>query len=211
MAPNRKRPRPPESLLDLEDAFTRLIPAPEIGQWVEQQIIATDGLVHNPDHGHLADADIRFLWASQGFRKQGRTVLGQAEMVMIRAGGWQKARQEQQMRDWFGYVPDFIITIDAAYSAACDDTDWCALIEHELYHIAQQQDAFGAPAFTKDGIPKLEMRGHDVEEFLGVVKRYGVGDPNGAIAQLAAAARGQPEVVRSNIAGACGTCLLRAA
>ncbi len=211
MAPTRKRPRPPESLLALDEVFTRLIPAPEIGEWVEQQVIATDGLVHNPDHGHLATADIRFLWASQGFRKQGRTVLGQAEMVMIRAGGWQKARQEQQFRDWFGYVPDFIITVDAAYSAACSDTDWCALIEHELYHIAQQKDEFGAPAFTKDGIPKLEMRGHDVEEFIGVVKRYGVGDPNGAIAQLAAAARGAPEVNRSNIAGACGTCLLRAA
>ena len=211
MAPVRKRPRPPDSLLALDEVFTRLIPAPEIAEWVEQQVIATDGLVHNPDHGHLAGADIRFLWASQGFRKQGRTVLGQAEMVMIRAGGWQKARQEQQFRDWFGYVPDFIITIDATYSAACSDTDWCALIEHELYHIAQQEDEFGAPAFTKDGIPKLEMRGHDVEEFIGVVKRYGVGDPDGALAQLAAAARGQPSVTRSNIAGACGTCLLRAA
>jgi len=211
MAPTRKRPRPPESLIDLEEVYTRLIPAPEIGEWVARQIIATDGLVHNPDHGHLATADIRFLWASQGFRKQGRTVLGQAEQVMIRAGGWQKARQEQQFRDWFGYVPDFIITVDAAYCATCDDASWCALIEHELYHIAQQKDEFGAPAFTKDGIPKLEMRGHDVEEFVGVVKRYGVGDPDGALARLAAAARGQPEVTRSNIAGACGTCLLRAA
>jgi hypothetical protein len=46
----------------------------------------------------------------------------------------------------------------------------------------------------RDGQPKLGIRGHDVEEFLGVVKRYGVGDPGGALAQLAGLARGTPEV-----------------
>jgi hypothetical protein len=33
-------------------------------------------------------------------------VLGQCEKVMFNVGGWRKARQEQQMRDWFGFVPD---------------------------------------------------------------------------------------------------------
>lgn len=200
---------PPQSLL--ECVYTTLRPAEGVAEWIQEQVLAETGMVHNPEHGHLIDADIKFLWASGGFEKQMRRVIGQAEMVMIRAGGWQKARQEQQFREWFGDVPAFVITFDASYCAQCSDADWCALVEHELYHIAQQLDMFGAPAFTKDGIPKLQLRGHDVEEFIGVVRRYGVGDPNGAIAQLAAAARGQPEVNRSNIAGACGTCLLRAA
>lgn len=115
------------------------------------------------------------------------------------------------MREWFGRVPAYLITLDASYCRQCSDTDFCALVEHELYHIAQKRDAFGAPAFTKEGLPKLGIQGHDVEEFVGVVKRYGAGDPDGAIARLARAAANQPEVSRANIAGACGTCLLKVA
>lgn len=140
-----------------------------------------------------------------------RAVIGQAEEVTIRAGGWQKARQEQQMEEWFGRVPSYLITFDAAYCLDCSDADWCALVEHEMYHLAHKLDEFGVPAFTKDGRPKIGIRGHDVEEFVGVVRRYGVGDPGGAIAKLARAAGAPPEVSKANIAGACGTCLLRAA
>lgn len=199
-----KRPIPPAGLM-------RFTPADGVAQWVNDEVLSDRGAVHNIEHAHLIDADLEFLWAPTGFSKQRRTVIGQAELVMIRAGGWQKQRQEQQLEDWFGRVPEFIITLDASYCAKCSDAEWCALVEHELYHIAHALDPFGSPRFKKDGRPALAMRGHDVEEFVGVVRRYGVGDPGGAIAQLAAAARGQPEVSRSNIAGACGTCLLRAA
>lgn len=189
----------------------RFVPAETVGPWVEKEILATDGRLHNPDHQHLLDADLVYLWAPEGFTKGMRSVIGQAEMVMIRAGGWQKARQEQQLIEWFGRVPSFIITLDASFAATCSDADWCMLVEHELYHVAQQLNEYKVPQFTKDGMPRLCIKGHDVEEFVGVVRRYGVGDPGGAIARLAAAARGQPEVSKANIAGACGTCLLRAA
>lgn len=78
---------------------------------------------------------------------------------MFRAGGWQKARQEQQMREWFGDEPTYLITLAA---------DYCALVEHELYHITQATDEYRAPKFTQDGLPKLYLSGHDVEEFVGV-------------------------------------------
>lgn len=198
------RPLPPVDL-------SRFQPASSVAEWVQENILAEDGRIHNPEHSHLIDADLVFLWAPIGFTKQMRTVIGQAEEVMIRAGGWQKARQEQQLCEWFGRVPGFIITLDASYCATCSDADWCALVEHELYHVAHALDDFGAPKFTKDGSPKLTIRGHDVEEFVGVVRRYGVGDPGGAIGKLARAAGEQPEVSKANIAGACGTCLLRAA
>lgn len=204
MAKHSARPLPPADL-------SRFQPAEGVAEWVHGQILAADGRIHNPDHTHLIDADLAFLWAPQGFTKQMRTVIGQAEQVMIRAGGWQKARQEQQLCEWFGRVPAFIITLDASYCATCSDADWCALVEHELYHVAHALDDFGVPKFTKDGAPKLTIRGHDVEEFVGVVRRYGVGDPGGAIGTLARAAGAQPEVSKANIAGACGTCLLRAA
>ncbi|TFL12866.1 hypothetical protein CSC72_01830 [Pusillimonas noertemannii] len=205
------RPVPPASLLPgSEDLliYTHLVPAPEVGAWVQDTILSTDGPLHNPDHAHLLDADLCFLWASSAFAKQARTVVGQAEQVMFRAGGWQKARQEQQMREWFGYVPSFIITLAADYCAQCSDAEFCALVEHELYHIAHALDEFGAPKFDKEGNPRLMLRGHDVEEFIGVVKRYGASKE---VSRMVEAAKHSPEVGNINIARACGTCLLRAA
>ncbi|WP_298019083.1 putative metallopeptidase [uncultured Castellaniella sp.] len=194
----------------LEDGLFDMIlaPAANVAAWAQETILAEDGPLHNPDHTHLLDADIGFLWASSAFAKRGRTVIGQAEPVMIRAGGWQKARQEQQLREWFGRVPDFLITLAADYCAQCSDTEFCALVEHELYHIGQEQDEFGAPKFTKDGMPKLVLRGHDVEEFVGVVRRYGA---SAQVAQMIEAAERPAEVSGASIAHACGTCLMAAA
>jgi hypothetical protein len=99
----------------------RLTPAPEVWDWLQAEILADTGSIHNEDHAHLLDADIRVMWASSSFEKQGRTVLGQAEQVAFRAGGWQKARMEQQMRDWFaeqaGLHKDDLAAIAKAASA----------------------------------------------------------------------------------------------
>lgn len=195
------RPYPPQDL-------ARYVPASGVGEWVQSEILANDGRIHNPDHGHLIDADLVFLWAPGGFTKAMRSVIGQAEEVMIRAGGWQKGRQEQQFYDWFGRVPGFMITLDASYCAECSDADFCALVEHELYHVAQALDEFGAPKFTKSGLPKLKIRGHDVEEFVGVVRRYGA---SADVQQLVDAANAGPELRLGSIAHACGTCLKAAA
>ena len=200
------RPMPPAALL--EYLWLTLRPAPEVWEWIQREILATTGSIHNEEHAHLIDANIGVLWASSAFNKNGRSVLGQAEQVMFRAGGWQKARQEQQMREWFGEEPDYLITLAADYCAQCTEAEFCALVEHELYHIAQATDQYGAPKFTRDGLPKLEMCGHDVEEFVGVVRRYGASHD---VQQLINAASRPPEVAKINIARACGTCLLKSA
>ncbi|WP_150635477.1 putative metallopeptidase [Pseudomonas fluorescens] len=205
------RPMPPESLLDLSELSSlgiRLIPAPEVWEWLQAEILADTGSIHNEDHAHLIDADVRVMWASAAFTKKGRTVVGQAEQVAFRAGGWQKARMEQQMLDWFGDVPAYIITLAADYCVQCSDADFCALVEHELYHITQATDQYGAPKFTQEGLPKLEMRGHDVEEFVGVVRRYGA---SAQVQELVDAANNPAEVGKLNISRACGTCLLKSA
>lgn len=200
------RPRPPAEWLERtgQSGVLQLRPAPELLTWALGSIVAGSGSIHNPDHVHLAEADLAFAWASTGFQKAGRTVLGQAEQVMFRAGGWQKARQEQQMIEWFGRVPAFLITLSADYCDTCSDADFCALVEHELYHIGQAADAYGAPAFDKLGRPKLRIVGHDVEEFVGVVARYG---PSADVQRLVAAAATAPAVPRLDIARACGCCL----
>ena len=201
--------RPKPSAIFLESIYPTLTPAPEVWEWISREILADTGSIPNEDHAHLIGANIGVLWASESFAKQGRAVLGQAELVMHRAGGWQKARAEQQMREWFGEEPEFIITLAADYCSQCSDAEFCALVEHELYHIAHKPDKYGAPAFSRDtGMPKLEMRGHDVEEFIGVVRRFGASHD---VQQLIDAASKPPEVARINISRACGTCLLKLA
>lgn len=204
-----QRPMPPVDPDGTFHLYNRVFPANEVLEWANEQIISESGHLHNPDHFHLVDADIRIMWADSAFAKSGRTVLGQAEQVMLRAGGWQKARMEQQMHEWFGEVPMFIITLAADYCAQCSDLEFCALVEHELYHIAQATDEFGAPKFNRDtGKPVLKLRGHDVEEFVGVVRRYGA---SVEVQELVDAANRPAEVVHLNIARACGTCMLKLA
>jgi hypothetical protein len=207
------RPRPPINLsesLDIE-----FIPAPELLPWVQVNLFNQDAKLHNADHAHLIDARLGFLWASMGYARAGRLVLGQTEDLRMpaRGNGWQRARAEQQMRDWFpNGAPDFLITLDAAYCDQATDAEFCALVEHELYHIAQDVDEFGSPKFSRDtGEPKLRLVGHDVEEFVGVVRRYGVGKPDSPLAQMVKAATDGPQVAGITIAHACGNCLRRVA
>jgi hypothetical protein len=186
-------------------------PAPEVLEWIKAVFLSPEGPLHNPEHVHLNDAHIGVLWAGVLNVRNGRQVLGQAEMPRPQGNRWVKARQEQQLEEWFGDIPDFLITLDAAYCADCSDIEFAALVEHELYHCGQQRNEFGIPVFNRDtGLPKFTIRGHDVEEFVGIVRRYGKGAPEGDLAKLVEAANRTPEVARIDIARACGTCQLKA-
>lgn len=210
-----QRPMPPVHIGRFTDESkwpVDFIPAPEVRDWVQRLFVLGAGSLFNPDHEHLAEADLEFLWAATGFDKAGRHVVGVAEEVTFRAGGWQKRRQEQQMCDWFGRVPGMLITLDASFAMSCTDAQFCMLVEHELYHVAHATDKHGDLAFdATTGKPKLKIRGHDVEEFVGVVRRYGTGPSIQPIAALVAAAQAGPEVSDASIAGVCGTCLAAAA
>lgn len=206
----KRRPYPPVNFIGENWLpYTQIIPSSEISEWVNQNILSEEGRIHNPDHIHLLDADVAFMWASGAFEKKGCYVLGQCEQVMLRAGGWQKARMEQQMHEWFGRIPKFIITLAADYCVQCNDVEFCALVEHELYHIAQATDDYGAPKFNKEtGMPVLKLRGHDVEEFVGVVRRYGASKD---VQEMVDAANRPAEVAHIDVARACGTCMLKLA
>lgn len=205
-----QRPLPPAEFADVS-FVTRFAPAPELAKWARETFIEEGGALYNPDHRHLLEAGIGFVWASDGYVKQGRRVLGLTEKIQIIGNPWAKGRAEQQLGEWFGRVPEFLITLDGFHCGQCDDVDFCALVEHELYHVGHATDEFGAPAFTKEGRPKLAMRGHDVEEFVGVVRRYGVGDPDSSLARLIIAAAQGPTVDRAKISHACGVCIKLAA
>ena len=75
------RPLPPADLLD--SPFLILGPAPEVWEWIQSEILADTGSIHNPEHAHLSDANIGVLWASSSFTKKGRHVLGQAQVLAV--------------------------------------------------------------------------------------------------------------------------------
>jgi hypothetical protein len=203
------RPRPPAHLSAVDGQLAGPIfePAPALVDWMRDGFILEVAVLANPDHGHLASANIGALWTNVPNSRGGRTIVGQAEFKPPGStmGKWARARAESQIIGWFGELPDFMLTFDAGYAAACSDAEFCALAEHELYHCGQARDEFGAPRFRKSsGLPVFELRAHDVEEFIGVVKRYCADAAH--VEALVLAAAQTADVPAGRIAGACGTC-----
>lgn len=201
------RPLPPEDML--EDTSIRFEPAIDLIEWARSSFIDETADLMNEDHAHLRFATIGALWTNVTNGRAGRRVIGQCEMGLPPAGKWARARIEMQIEQWFGFVPHFLLTFDAHYASTCSDAEFCALVEHELYHCGQERDAFGAPKFRRDGSPAYGLRGHDVEEFVGVVRRYGA--DAASVRALVDAANRPPEVSPVRIGHVCGTCMLRAA
>jgi len=204
-------PRPGVPSVILEDQSSPVfIPSPELIAWAREAFIDEGAALLNEDHRHLRWASIGALWTNVPNGRAGRRVVGQCEMGLPPTGKWGRARIERQLLDWFGEVPTFLLTFDAEYASSCSDAEFMALVEHELYHAGQERDVFGAPRFSKQtGKPIYGIRGHDVEEFVGVVRRYGASAAH--VEELVAAASAEPEIARVDVARACGTCQLRAA
>lgn len=203
------RPRPPHELL-LPEGAPDFKPAPEVEDWLRACFIDDGAVLENPDHAHLREAEIGVVWTSVYYQKQGRDVAGTCELVQ---GGndWKRARGAWQIKQWCGGRDvDFLLTFYAPYARGASDEEWCALVEHELYHAGQKLDLSGMPAFNKDtGEPIFGLRGHDVEEHLGVVRRYGTVTP--ALREMVELAGRKPEVALADVRHACGVCLRLAA
>ncbi len=200
------RPRPPAEMLEEFES------APQVWDWATRVFLAETSPLFNPDHAHLRDASVGVLWTHVDNVRQQRQVVGMAEMPMNRGNAWQRARAEMQLRELFGAEPTFVITLSAPYCAEIDDASFCALIEHEMFHCGQALDDFGNPRFNKNtGAPIYAMRGHDAEEFVGVVERYGVGAAASGVRAIVSAAAQPPTIGIAEIASACGTCLRSAA
>lgn len=203
-----KRPVPPSDLLEHEWCEESLFaPAQEIYEWLHFCILNENSELFNEDHAHLIEHDgVCFLWCDSAFVKRGRRVLGQAELIQFKVSGWQKYRQEAQMIKWFGFLPKALITLDAHYCAECSDSEFMALIEHELYHIGVERDEDGEIIYSDmTGLPKHYLAGHDVEVFFGETKRWGADD---SVKRLVEIAKNAPFVSETSIAACCGNCVI---
>jgi hypothetical protein len=184
--------------------------------WIKAVFLAEDGPLFDPGHAHLNEATLGCLWTNVSLIVKGQRKVGMAEKPRPPQGanGWIKGRWEQQMHGFFGGIPDFILTFDALYVAEASDRVWCALVDHELRHCVQEADEFGEPKFNREtGKPTLGIKGHDVEEFVATVRRFGVEAGAGETIDLVIAAARPCEVSDTAIARACGggCCALKVA
>ena len=119
-----KRPAPPAAMIDPENfEGPTFAPAPELESWLRSTFIEEGAPLRNADdHFHLRYAQIGVLWTSIENSRHGRRVVGQAERGDPTAmGTWAKARAELQVTEWFGDIPDFILTFDASYASICSN------------------------------------------------------------------------------------------
>lgn len=185
-----------------------LVPSPEWAEWIVSTFVSPDGAFHNSDHRHLEFAHIGVLWTNATNRRQMKITFAEAEIPNPRGGAWQVARQKYQLSQWFGNVPDFLLTFSGENLGEAGDRTLCAVIEHELYHCAHAETPFGAPRFHDDGSPIFAIRGHDVEEFIGVARIWGLRSELRLLLEQAAQ---EPKVPDDVITGVCGTCRRMAA
>lgn len=130
-------------------------------------------LLDLPEHAHLRDGEARIEWLMRTEPKiRGeRQILGTA--YMPRVNGELSEMFEWMLGRLFGQMPDFLIVLDLGYWEQATALHREILCYHELCHCVQKVDRYGAPRFTKEGLPVWGLRGHDVEEFTQVVAKYG--------------------------------------
>ena len=178
-----------------------------MAEWVRDVFLTPGSPLHNADHWHLVDAHIGYLWTNVQVGKIGHQRVGEAELVgkLGGCGQWQTATYHFALMQWFGKVPDFLIRLDAPFCTELPNRDFCALVDHELYHCAIKLDEFGSPRMTPDDELIWAMRRHDSEEFLPIVGRYGSSLQCGGSAGIIEASKARPEMTDEQIAEACGT------
>ena len=204
---NLEIPKPPAELFAVENPYFAFMPALNLNEFMEETLLNEKHFLFNPDHIHLSRARIGFLWTSAENSRMGKRIIGTAEIPMFRCGKWQKARQEQQLSEWFGFEPDFLVTYDASFWINSEPPEILSLFEHELYHCGQAKDMFGLPKFSREtGKPIYALAPHSIEEHTGVVRRYGVAASGQDAIDFVSAANQKPEIAAAKLKGLCGVC-----
>lgn len=203
-----KIPIPPSELT--EKHYSQFIPEPDMPDFMMETFIDGSGELFNPDHAHLLDATFGVLWTNLENITKGRRILATVQEAEPNGRPWSKGLKEVQLQEWFTDIPTFMIIIDGVKWMEFSNLQRCAILEHELYHCAQKKDKYGIPKFHYEtGLPLFTTVGHDVEEFIGVVKRYGAHSEG--LKQMEKALNSKPELSIDSIEGVCGNCMKKVA
>lgn len=195
----------PPPLVQVSSDEPCFVPAPELASFVGSSLLKAESALYNVEHDHLGSARIAFLWTNSLYIRRDKIVLGTAELVGEAGMSWGRARAYQQLRDWFPGEPiDFLITLYAPCFFESSMVLKMCVLEHELYHCGHKQDQYECPKFKPDGSPVFYIKGHDIEEFLGVGKRYGAVTPE--LAALKETLSWTPEFDGLRLSKFCGVC-----
>lgn len=147
-------------------------------------------LMRLPEHAPLAEHEVSFGWLMRTTPKEkgGKVELGSVHDTKTMFQGAFKDMGLMLLERMLGYLPQYLVVINAEWWDQASDIDSEALIFHELMHVKQAVDQYGALRFDRDGYPVWRLVGHDIEEFNAVVARYGAWQ--GDIASFLGAAGG---------------------
>lgn len=181
-------------------------PSVELQEWLMNTFVHEDGELCNEEHAHLRTANIAAIWTNVEYEDGLMPVAGMAEIVKVNGKAWARTERIDHLCLLHGDIPQARIWIYAPYAATLSDGAFCALVEHELYHLAQKKDKDQQPLFDEENRPVLVTRAHDVSEFLGVVERYGMDSVHPNVKRLVDVAKKKPLIEKVSIQLACGTC-----
>lgn len=197
------RPLPGENLW--EPGFS-IEPSVEIADWAKKNFILDGSLLTNPKHAHLRSADLQVMLTNVPWVDGDLPVVGMAELVRVGGKPWAQAERIEHLCLLHGKIPHMRVWLYAPFLATADPWAYCAVIEHELFHFYQKLDRERQPKFDADGVPVWATRAHDVEEFIGVVERYGVDACRGRSREFVEAALRPPLIAPASFVAGCATC-----
>lgn len=146
------------------------VPSPEWEQWARSTFIDSASKLCDPGLAHLEGAIVGFLLTNAAIKIKGELKAGLGGVCKPSGETHTKAQREQQLKEWFGLVPDFLITLSVSQFGSTRHV--CSLVNHELRHCGVETDQNGAK-FGQDGRPVWTTVPHFAELVDDELARWG--------------------------------------
>jgi hypothetical protein len=136
----------------------------------EVQDIALHLINEVDEYSPLINVEVRYVWRDKHAKSKGGDVYGKARKISGLSAFLARALDPD-----LGF---FVIEIARDLWVHLEEHQQRALVDHELAHLIV--------TFNEDDGLSLSIRGHDLEEFFGVVRRHGAWRPEiSTLSQLA--------------------------
>ncbi len=147
------------------------VPSPEWEEWARATFVDSESDLCDPRLAHLQAATVCFLLTNASIKVKGERKAGLGGVWKPSGEPHSKAQRVQQMVEWIGMEPDFVVTLDVDSFQGVRDI--CRLVNHELAHCGQAEDEHGSPRFDLKGEPLWSTVPHYAELNEGDLARWG--------------------------------------